>query len=197
MIYDVMRAILIWLMRIDDSMLLFVNGIHNPFFDGVMWLISARWTWLPFYFFLVWLLFRYTTRKRALLCLLAIGILIAASDQTCATLIRPEFERLRPANLANPISAFVHTVNGYRGGSYGFPSCHAANTFALAAFLSLQLKRRWVCVMMFVWAMVVSYSRMYLGVHYLGDILCGAVVGSFYAVVLHFLLKYAYRRFDL
>ncbi|WP_418788496.1 phosphatase PAP2 family protein [Leyella stercorea] len=195
--FNFFKEFILWLSDIDARLLLIVNGAHGPFFDSVMWCISGRWIWVPFYAVLAYLLFRRMSWKRASICLVTIGLIILAADQTCATLIRPEIGRLRPANLNNPLSSFVHVVNGYRGGRYGFPSCHAANTFALAVFMSLVIRHKWFTVMMFSWAFVVSYSRMYLGVHYFGDLFCGATIGSLFAVLFYYLQNYLFKRLNI
>lgn len=195
--FNFFKEFILWLSDIDARLLLIVNGAHSPFFDSVMWCISGRWIWLPFYAVLAYLLFRRMSWKRASICLVTIGLIILAADQTCATLIRPEIGRLRPANINNPLSSFVHVVNGYRGGRYGFPSCHAANTFALAVFMSLVIRHKWFTVMMFSWAFVVSYSRMYLGVHYFGDLFCGATIGSLFAVLFYYLQNYLFKRLNI
>lgn len=195
--FNFFKEFILWLSDIDARLLLIVNGAHSPFFDSVMWCISGRWIWVPFYAVLAYLLFRRMSWKRASICLVTIGLIILAADQTCATLIRPEIGRLRPANLNNPLSSFVHVVNGYRGGRYGFPSSHAANTFALAVFMSLVIRHKWFTVMMFSWAFVVSYSRMYLGVHYFGDLFCGATIGSLFAVLFYYLQNYLFKRLNI
>ncbi|WP_278670892.1 phosphatase PAP2 family protein [Leyella stercorea] len=195
--FNFFKEFILWLSDIDARLLLIVNGAHSPFFDSVMWCISGRWIWVPFYAVLAYLLFRRMSWKRASICLVTIGLIILAADQTCATLIRPEIGRLRPANLNNPLSSFVHVVNGYRGGRYGFPSCHAANTFALAVFMSLVIRHKWFTVMMFSWAFIVSYSRMYLGVHYFGDLFCGATIGSLFAVLFYYLQNYLFKRLNI
>lgn len=195
--FNFFKEFILWLSDIDARLLLIVNGAHSPFFDSVMWCISGRWIWVPFYAVLAYLLFRCMSWKRASICLVTIGLIILAADQTCATLIRPEIGRLRPANLNNPLSSFVHVVNGYRGGRYGFPSCHAANTFALAVFMSLVIRHKWFTVMMFSWAFIVSYSRMYLGVHYFGDLFCGATIGSLFAVLFYYLQNYLFKRLNI
>lgn len=195
--FNFFKEFILWLSDIDARLLLIVNGAHSPFFDSVMWCISGRWIWVPFYAVLAYLLFRRMSWKRASICLVTIGLIILAADQTCATLIRPEIGRLRPANLNNPLSSFVHVVNGYRGGRYGFPSCHAVNTFALAVFMSLVIRHKWFTVMMFSWAFVVSYSRMYLGVHYFGDLFCGATIGSLFAVLFYYLQNYLFKRLNI
>lgn len=195
--FNFFKEFILWLSDIDARLLLIVNGAHSPFFDSVMWCISGRWIWVPFYAVLAYLLFRRMSWKRASICLVTIGLIILAADQTCATLIRPEIGRLRPANLNNQLSSFVHVVNGYRGGRYGFPSCHAANTFALAVFMSLVIRHKWFTVMMFSWAFIVSYSRMYLGVHYFGDLFCGATIGSLFAVLFYYLQNYWFKRLNI
>lgn len=195
--FNFFKEFILWLSDIDARLLLIVNGAHSLFFDSVMWCISGRWIWIPFYVVLAYLLFRRMSWKRASICLVTIGLIILAADQTCATLIRPEIGRLRPANLNNPLSSFVHVVNGYRGGRYGFPSCHAANTFALAVFMSLVIRHKWFTVMMFSWAFVVSYSRMYLGVHYFGDLFCGVTIGSLFAVLFYYLQNYLFKRLNI
>lgn len=195
--FNFFKEFILWLSDIDARLLLIVNGAHSPFFDSVMWCISGRWIWVPFYAVLAYLLFRRMSWKRASICLVTIGLIILAADQTCATLIRPEIGRLRPANLNNPLSSFVHVVNGYRGGRYGLPSCHAANTFALAVFMSLVIRHKWFTVMMFSWAFIVSYSRMYLGVHYFGDLFCGATIGSLFAVLFYYLQNYLFKRLNI
>ena len=94
-----------------------------------------------------------------------------------------------PASVKSrqPVAAFVHIVNNYRGGNYGFPSCHAANSFCLAVYLSLCFRGKRAAVLLFTWAALVSYSRVYLGVHYPGDVIGGMFVGSVYAVVFFYI----------
>lgn len=116
--------------------------------------------------------------------------------QVCATLIRPEVCRLRPSNPANPLSEMVHIVGGYRGGSYGFPSCHAANSFALASFLILLFANRKLSLFIFAWAVLNSYSRVYLGVHYPGDLLVGAIIGTAAGLAMAFAAGYVADRVD-
>lgn len=183
-----------WLSQMDGRLLLAVNGLHTPWLDVFMWTLSDRYVWVPFYLLLAVCVFRKAQKPwKALACLLLIGLTITAADQTCSHLIRPMVERLRPSNLNNPISDLVHIVNGYRGGRYGFPSCHAANTFALAVFLSLFFRKTWVSALMLVWAVMVSFSRLCLGVHYPGDILVGMLVGSLYAVLFYRVYDYLRR----
>ena len=130
-----MNEILQALSELDADMLLFINGMHNDYFDNFMYAFSGKLVWVPLYVSLVYLIFRNLRWRMALGCAVAIALTIVFADQIGASLIRPEVCRLRPSNLDNPLSEWVHIVNGYRGGRYGFPSCHAANTFGLAFFL--------------------------------------------------------------
>lgn len=164
------------LIDLDSQLLLFLNSFHTPFLDRFMMLFTGRFIWAPMYALILLLFFKKYNPLRAGVFVVMLVAAIALTDQTCATVLRPIFERLRPSNLNNPLSEFVTVVDGYRGGRYGFPSCHAANSFALAIFLSLVVRRRGFTLVIFGWAMLNSYSRMYLGVHYPGDILVGATI---------------------
>ena len=180
----------------DSQLLLAINGLHNPYFDTFMYAYSGKWIWIPMYAALVYVLFRNLSWKVALTCLVGVALTITFADQIGASVIRPWVERLRPANLENPLSASVHIVNGYRGGSYGFPSCHAANTFGLTFYLMFLIRRRGFTLFMCAWALLTCYSRSYLGVHYPGDLLAGALLGLCGAALMYGLFRWlvGYRR---
>lgn len=169
-----------YLNQLDASVLLFFNGMHSPFFDKFMMLCTGRFIWIPMYATILFILLKSFKPKLVLLYIVAIALAITLTDQTCASIIRPIVERMRPSNPGNPLSEYVHLVNGYRGGSYGFPSCHAANSFALAVFIGCLVRRWRLTTFIFGWAILNSYSRLYLGVHYPGDLLIGAAVGSLF-----------------
>lgn len=156
-------------------------ALHNQralLLDPYVKEFSGRLIWVPLYASIAFVVLRMYGLKRGLLILAVIGISVGCSDFVCARLIRPVVERLRPANLDNPLSAMVHVVQGYRGGSYGFPSCHATNTFALAVASSIAIRKRWYSLFIFIWAVLQCHSRVYLGVHYPGDLLVGASIGA-------------------
>lgn len=182
---DSLTDILSLLTEADQKLLLLINSLHTPLLDNLMWIASDKWTWLPLYALLTALIYQHHSPLRATLIILTICLTIAATDQTCATIIRPAVQRLRPSNPDNPISPLIHIVNDYRGGKYGFPSCHAANTFALAITISLLYAKAHISIPMITWAAIISYSRIYLGVHYPGDILGGIIVGTTYALIFH------------
>lgn len=183
------------LLNLDDRILLAVNGLHSPIFDVIMWQISSRAIWIPLYIFLVYLLYRNLGWRKTLLWTAGVALVIVLADQACAHGLRQIFCRLRPANPDNPISPFVHIVNDYRAGKYGFPSAHAGNTWALVAYLGWILRKRALTCALAGWAALVCYSRMYLGVHYLGDLLAGMIVGVLCATLVYFLISYADKRF--
>lgn len=163
----------------DKELLLSINSIHSPFFDVVMWWISQVVTWIPLYLLIGVLIVRNFGWKVGGLALLGMVISVALADQISVKLFKLQFERLRPTH--DPaISYLIHTVNGYTGGMYGFVSSHAANSFAIALFSASLLKRVYskVFFIMLTWAFIVSYSRMYLGVHYPLDIICGGLLGA-------------------
>lgn len=172
-----------FLNNLDTSIFLAINGHHNPFFDSFMTMFTGRFIWIPMYAMVLWILFRGCNWKNALVYIAAIALAIFLTDQTCASLIRPAVERLRPSNLENALSEFTYIVDDYRGGSYGFPSCHSANSFALAAFLIMFVRRRGFALFILGWALLNSYSRLYLGVHYPGDLLVGAVIGVTFSLL--------------
>lgn len=166
------------LTSLDEQILLLFNSYHTPFLDSTVALITGKWIWIPFYLILIDLLFKKLGHKYAALTLLAVILAIVMTDQICASVIRPIVGRLRPCNPDNPISEMITLVNGIRPGGYSWPSCHAANTFALATLLSCVMRNRLFTYGIFGWAIVVSLSRLYVGVHYPTDLLCGAAFGS-------------------
>lgn len=166
------------LTSLDEQILLFFNGHHGAFMDETMALITGKWIWIPFYLFLTDMLFRKLGPKYAVLTLIAVALAIVMADQICAHVIRPFIGRLRPCNPDNPIFESITLVKGIQPGGYSWPSCHAANTFALATLLSCVMRSRKFTAMIFIWATIVSISRLYCGVHYPTDILCGAAFGS-------------------
>ena len=177
-----------FLQEIDENIILTINGWNTPFLDTVMWWISGKTSWWPLYVFLIFLLFKNFTWKKASLILLFIILIIVLSDQSSVHLFKNVFRRPRPSH--NPdLKSILHYVNNYRGGAFGFISSHAANTFAVAAFLVLQFRNKWISVLLATWASLVAYSRVYLGVHYLSDVFVGAVWGILLAVIMYIVFE--------
>lgn len=166
-----------WLVDIDTDIFLWINSHHSSAIDLFMFWISTRIVWIPLYLSMLYAVFLSYGWRSMIIMGICAAIAVAAADQLSASILRPAFERLRPAHPDNPISSLVHVVNDYRGGRYGFPSCHASNTFAAATLTSLIFRRLRFTLAIFFWALTVSYSRLYLGVHYPGDILAGSIIG--------------------
>ena len=184
-----------FIIKLDTSLFLLLNGCHSSFWDEVMWFVSRKMVWIPLYLVIAgWLVYRF--RWKSLPIIISAIILVTLSDQLAVRLFKETFHRLRPCH--NPqIHSLVHLVREYCGGSYGFISNHAANSFAFASFTSLVLKNGIYTVSIFLWATIVSYSRIYLGVHFPADVIAGAVLGVLLARLIHYLLINAGRRFSL
>lgn len=164
-----------YLMDIDADALLAVNGLHDLFQDAFWWFVTAKWSSALLVLALLWILL-HQNRRHALLVLVMLALAVLVADQVSSGLIKHLVERLRPTHDPS-LESMVHVINGYRGGLYGFVSSHAANFFAVATLLSFVMRHRWVTLSLFTWAVLQCYSRMYLGVHYPGDILGGIIVG--------------------
>ena len=161
----------------DSDLFLFLNGLHADWMDPVMIAITQMWAWFPLYILLIyWTAKQYG--KRCWWVFAAVCIVVLCSDQLSSHVCKPFFQRLRPCYDAE-LEGLIHLPAGLAGGRYGFTSSHAANTFALAAFLTpvLDNYRPWAAMTLYFWAFVSSYTRIYIGFHYPGDILCGAVLG--------------------
>lgn len=161
------------LVQADKSFFLLLNGMHSPFWDSIMVFCSGKISWIPLYLVFIYFLIR-ERKKNVYITLLAIVVLILATDQI-SVLIKDSVMRLRPCHDLT-LGAMVHVVTGC-GGKYGFVSSHAANTFGIAMFLGLFFQKKWVWAGLLIWASMVSYSRIYLGVHFPADVLGGALIG--------------------
>lgn len=179
----------------DQNLLLALNFDGGWFLDQFMYTVSGKLIWIPFYLFILWLIYARMGWKILILSIITLALMVACADQT-ATLAKTYLPKFRPTHY-EPIAAQVHTVNGYVGGWYGTISSHAANCFGLALFTSLLIRRRWFAWMMFVWAALVAYSRIYLGVHYPMDILIGTLEGLFWAWVWYRIYRWVAQKMHI
>lgn len=163
----------------DRQAFLAINSIHSSSFDPVMAIVSEMLTWFPLYVFLLFILQRrYGWQGLATSIPVLIGMVLF-SDKGSVLFFKETVQRLRPCHVPE-LKMQVHLFEGYCGGMYGFVSSHASNHFAIATFMAGILGRRppWAATLLLLWAAWVSYSRIYLGVHYPGDVLAGALYGA-------------------
>lgn len=187
-----------FLEEIDRSIVVAINGWNSPFMDEVMWWISARITWIPLYLLLLFIAYKSLSRNQLFLFLGLIGLTIALTDLTSVHLFKNVFLRYRPSHnllLTDHLHYYlIKRGEYYKGGEYGFVSSHAANFFAIITFVSLVLKARYpklVYPLLFI-GILIAYSRIYLGVHYLSDVFVGGLVGSAIAFLVY---RFIYLRY--
>ena len=169
-------------MSLDADILLWINGHHTEWLDAFMWTVSRSKTWIWLYVLLVGLvIYRFRNWKTVLFILVAFGVAVGLSDFTCSGILKPIVCRLRPTH--EPGIDPVRLVNGYMGGLYGFCSSHAANTLSCGLLFSLLYRNKYATAGLMTWVALNCYSRMYLGVHYPGDIAAGLLIGAVYALL--------------
>ena len=188
------------LIHIDTEVLLAINGWHAPWADTLMWIISAKATWIPLYVLLIGvLIWRYRQPvptavkwlQRVPTCvvmIVVIALAVGAADFIASGILKEWVARPRPTRVPE-LEGVLHLVNGYKSGRYGFVSSHAANTMACALLFSLIWRNKIATCGLMLWVAANCYSRMYLGVHYPLDILGGLTVGALVAVGAFALLR--------
>lgn len=191
-----------WIVALDWQLMELLNFDGGPVVDALMYGISYKFTWVPLYLLLVWLAWRrHCDWKQFLLFVVITAFIVLLSDQIASGLIKNTVQRPRPSHQPGMME-LLHYVNDYRGGAYGFVSSHASNTIAISVWIYYYLIRNVVNPLkhktLLMWGLIFfvvlnCYSRIYLGVHYLGDILGGLAVGLFSAkmgVVMYERLNY-------
>lgn len=163
--------------QFDHQLFLFINSLNSPFWDKVMYTLSGKIIWAPLYLAILIYLGK-TYKRKFLVILLFIIIAVTLADQFSVQLFKNIFHRLRPCHDPS-LQSLVHLVNGECGGLYGFVSSHASNSFNVALLSLMLIKKRWYAISILLWAAIIGYSRIYLGVHYPGDVICGAMLGAF------------------
>lgn len=187
-----------YLNSLDTQLFLYLNGLHNSFFDPIMYWFSHKLIWIPMYLLIAFFILK-KYKMQGVVMLIFIGFLIALCDQTASNLIKNTVQRLRPSHEPT-LAGLIHLSKAGAGGLYGFVSSHAANAFGLATFLGFVLDNRFKILKywLFTWAILVSYSRIYNGVHYPGDVivagLIGALLGWAMAVLYKFIVEQKFSK---
>jgi undecaprenyl-diphosphatase len=161
--------------RLDQQLFLFLNAINSPFWDQIMYTVSGKIIWAPLYLsIIIYLVIKY--KRKVLIILLFIILAVVLSDQL-SVLFKNIVQRLRPCHEP-ALEGLVHLVKGECGGIYSFVSSHATNSFNVALISLLFIRKRWYTISILIWAAIIGYSRVYLGVHYPLDVICGSLLGT-------------------
>jgi len=176
------------LIALDKELLLQMNGSESSYWDAFMLVATSVWIWIPLYASLLYVVVKNRNAREVFFVVLAVGMVVLLADQFSSGFCKPFFQRWRPTRDPE-IMYLVDTVNGYRGGRYGFISSHAANTFGIAVFFLLLFRCWSVSLFLIAWAMLNCYTRIYLGVHFPGDILCGTIWGCLSGILGYNLFK--------
>lgn len=166
-----------WLLDIDKSLFLLLSGDAGAFADTFFYYVSARLTWVPLYLAILYFIWRRKGTRGLLFAILFLVVALAAADQLCNLFKNHWAPKLRPTHTP-ALQGLVHTVRGYTGGLYGTISAHAAISFVIATFTARIFRRRWYTAAICGWALLVSYSRIYLGVHFPLDVFLGILLGT-------------------
>ena len=182
---------------LEESLLLLINHDGGAFADQFWWLMSKPQTWLfTAVVAVVMLVMRIRKPKDLLLFLICFGVMLMLADNIPAHYARPFFARPRPSHNEHLIP-LLHFVNNYSGGDYGFFSSHASNSFSIVTLLALLFRKRLITVSAFLWATLLCASRLYLGVHYVGDLLVGAVYGIVLGWLTYRVYKYFRQKYEI
>ncbi len=177
----------------EKGLFFYINGSYTYFTDCVMWLFSGGVIWIPIAIFLLTVIIYKKKWRVWLPILITIAILFICCDQFSSAICKPFFARLRPTHYPG-IEEYVRTLYGYSGGKYGFISGHATNSFGFATLTTLLFRYRYYSIIIYIWASILSYSRIYLGVHFVSDVLAGAVAGSIIGVLVYLLYHFSQKR---
>ena len=184
------------LIQLDKQLLLWFNGSDSLFLVGLVNILTTATTWIPLYLGLFYMVLKNNDNvQKVLLVLGCAGLCVFLAGSLNDLFVQPWVARWRPSRDPE-IAMLVDVVNGYRGGRYGFFSSHAANTFSLAIFFTLLVRSKVLSVAMILWSLLNCWTRLYLGVHFPGDILCGLLWGGVVGTGMWFLHQHIYKKIN-
>ena len=175
--------------EIDHQLTLAINGSDSLFWDNVMYTVTDTFSWTLVIIVLLAIIFKNNTWKEALMVYVAMILLIVVADRICSGIVKPLVARWRPTQDPQ-LMYLVDVVRGYRGGRFGFFSGHACNTMCMAMFLSWLFRSTKVTLTLFFWSLSTTFTRLYLGVHYLGDVCVGFIVGAILGFGFYWLMEH-------
>lgn len=176
------------LISFDTTLTLLLNGSESLWLDRFAMLCTKAWVWVPLYIVLIYNIITCTKRPTLWYIIAGAVLCVLISDQVSSSIVKPLVCRPRPTH--DPaIMHLVDTVNNYRGGHYGFFSSHAANTMSIAVFISMIMRRHSAAIALFFWSLLNCWTRLYLGVHYVGDILVGLAFGAAVGITIYWLVR--------
>lgn len=176
--------------ELDHQLTLAINGSDSLFWDNVMYTVTNTFSWSLVILTLLIIIFKNNNWKETLMVYLTIALLIFVADRICSGIVKPMVARWRPTQDPH-LMYFIDVVRNYRGGQYGFFSGHACNTMCMAVFLSCLFRSAKVTFTLLFWSLTTTFTRLYLGVHYLGDICVGFCIG----ILLGFLFYWIMERY--
>ena len=175
--------------ELDHQLTLAINGSDSLFWDNVMYTVTNTFSWSLVILTLLIIVFKNNSWKEALMVYLTIALLIFVADRICSGIVKPTVARWRPTQDPH-LMYLVDVVRNYRGGKYGFFSGHACNTMCMAVFLSCLFRSSKVTLTLIFWSLTTTFTRLYLGVHYLGDVCVGFIVGLTLGLLFYWLMEH-------
>ena len=175
--------------ELDHQLTLAINGSDSLFWDNVMYTVTNTFSWSLVILTLLIIIFKNNNWKEALMVYLTIALLIFVADFICSGIVKPTVARWRPTQDPH-LMYLIDVVRDYRGGKYGFFSGHACNTMCMAVFLSCLFRSPKVTVTLIFWSLTTTFTRLYLGVHYLGDVCVGFTVGTLLGLLFYWLMEH-------